>query len=95
MDELSEKLERVLTIIKFIFFGPFVLFFSIPVDTFVFFYNLYTMPKEASLPFQFDKISQKAMDIFQQECTDYLREYRKETGSSDSRVPFVNLNKRL
>ena len=44
MDELSEKLQRALTIIYFIIAGPIVLVFSIPIDSFIFFYNLYTKP---------------------------------------------------
>lgn len=42
MDELSEKLKRVVTIFKFIIFGPFFLILSIPINSFVFYYNLYT-----------------------------------------------------
>jgi len=44
MDELSEKLQRALTIIYFIVAGPIVLVLSIPIDSFIFFYNLYTKP---------------------------------------------------
>lgn len=44
MDELEEKIERAKTIVKFIFFGFFYLLLSVPVDGFVFFYNLYTFP---------------------------------------------------
>lgn len=46
MDELEEKLERAFTIVKFFFFAPFILVVSIPVDSFVFAYNLYTDPEE-------------------------------------------------
>ena len=45
MDELEEKIERAKTIVKFIFFGFFYLLLSVPVDGFVFFYNLYTFPQ--------------------------------------------------
>ena len=44
MDELSEKLQRAFTIIYFIIAGPVVLVLSIPIDSFIFFYNLYTKP---------------------------------------------------
>ena len=39
MDELEEKIERFKTIVKFFFFGWFVLLLSIPLDSFVFLYN--------------------------------------------------------
>jgi hypothetical protein len=44
MDELHEKLNRVYTIFKFILFGPFILTFSIFVDTINFFMNLFYEP---------------------------------------------------
>ena len=42
IDEFSEKVKRIKTILKFIFFGPFVLLCSIPSDFYIFIYNLYT-----------------------------------------------------
>lgn len=44
LDEFSEKLRRFITIVKFFFFGPFILIASLPIDTFVFIYNLYSEP---------------------------------------------------
>lgn len=44
MDELHEKLKRVLTIFKFIFAGPFILTLSLFVDTINFFMNLFYEP---------------------------------------------------
>ena len=46
MDDFSEKLNRFYTIILFLVFGLPILIFSIPVDGFVFFYNLFTSPDE-------------------------------------------------
>jgi hypothetical protein len=48
MDELSEKIQRVFTIFKFILLGPIVLLFSVPIDMLVFFGNLYTRPSNTS-----------------------------------------------
>jgi len=47
MDEFHEKLRRFFTIIKFILGGHLCLIIAIPVDTFVFFRNLYTKPHDA------------------------------------------------
>jgi len=46
MDDTSEKLNRLYTIIVFFLFGLPILLISIPVDGFVFFYNLFTSPDE-------------------------------------------------
>ena len=46
MDEFSEKLNRFFTIIKFIIFGPIYLVISLPVNSFVFALNLYSMAIE-------------------------------------------------
>ena len=48
MDDISEKFERAWTILKFFLFGPAILIASVPVDTFVFYYNLYTEPPAES-----------------------------------------------
>ena len=47
MDEFHEKLRRFFTIVKFILGGYLVLLVAIPMDTFVFFKNLYTKPHDA------------------------------------------------
>jgi hypothetical protein len=44
MDELSEKIKRVMTIIKFIFVGPFILLACIPLSSLKFLINLYYEP---------------------------------------------------
>ena len=46
MDDLSEKIRRLFTIIKFIFGGPIILIISIFSDMIIFLYNLYTEPLE-------------------------------------------------
>jgi hypothetical protein len=45
MDEFSEKIHRFKTIMMFIFTGPLIFAASVPADSFVFFYNLYTSPR--------------------------------------------------
>lgn len=49
MDDFEEKLERAFTIVKYFFIAPFYLVASIPIDSFVFAYNLYTDPEEEGL----------------------------------------------
>lgn len=44
MDDFEEKVRRFFTILKFFFFAPILLVVSIPVDYFIFMYNLYTEP---------------------------------------------------
>ena len=48
MDELSEKINRFKTIVKFMFIGPIYLLVSIPVNAFVFSYNIYTASNDDS-----------------------------------------------
>ena len=47
MDEFDEKLQRFYTILLYGAFGLFIHLGSVPVDSFIFFYNLYTKPAEA------------------------------------------------
>lgn len=47
MDEFDEKLARFYTILLYGFFGLFIHLASVPVDSGIFFYNLYTKPAEA------------------------------------------------
>ena len=68
MDELSEKLARVQTIILFFIFGPIFLVLAIPCDSFVFFYNLYTIPIVDEEDDE-DLITQNELDLFQLSCT--------------------------
>ena len=72
MDELSEKLQRALTIVYFILAGPIVLVFSIPIDTFVFFYNLYTKPV-GDPDDDKDLITDNGLEIFKNSCVECLK----------------------
>jgi hypothetical protein len=42
MDDFNEKFRRFMTIFKFILIGPIYLMISIPINAFVFFYNMYS-----------------------------------------------------
>ena len=46
IDEFKEKVKRMKTILKWIFIGPIVLLCSIPIDSCIFVYNLYTKEDE-------------------------------------------------
>lgn len=90
MDELEEKVERAKTIVKFIFFGLFYLLLSIPVDAFVFFYNLYTFPQSQEIePTTANLISSEALEIFKACC----KECQKQCQSN--LIDFTILNKML
>ena len=64
MDEFSEKMTRLQTIIIFIFTGPIIFIMSVPVDSVVFFRNMYTSPNEYDNDSDWNLISEKALDIF-------------------------------
>ena len=46
MDEFSEKIRRVMTILKFIISGPILLPVSVLINSFNFFINLYKQPRD-------------------------------------------------
>lgn len=85
MDEMSEKVQRLFTIIKFIFAAPFLLFFAVPIDMAVFMKNLYSTPVSDMNTNKDQKqlISMKAIDILQQCCQEVVKERREETGIYD------------
>lgn len=62
MDEFDEKLRRFYTILQYGFLGPFVHLASVPIDSFVYAYNLYTKPAEATESFDLEPISRTALD---------------------------------
>ena len=64
MDEFSEKMQRVLTIFKFIVAGPFILMLSIPVNGFVFFYNMYTKAHDADVRVDEKIFTKASLEIF-------------------------------
>lgn len=73
MDEFDEKLERFYTIVKYFFLGPFLHLSSIPIDSFVFLYNLYTKPAESE-EMDIELISKNALDQFSLAIDETLRE---------------------
>lgn len=64
MDEFHEKLARFYTILYFIFTAPFILIASILVDSFVFFYNLYTISDEAHEATDHELITMETVESF-------------------------------
>jgi hypothetical protein len=81
MDESSEKMNRFKTIIMFIFTGPLIFAASVPADSFVFFYNLYTSPRSYEEEIDDNIISENALIVFQGSCHQCLKEYRKSSGN--------------
>lgn len=68
MDELSEKLERVYTIIKFILGGPFILYGSCCLDLVKFWRNLYTKPLDADLVLDPRLLTRQSIELFVKVC---------------------------
>ena len=68
MDEFHEKLERFFTILKFIFFGPFILLGTVPIDVANFFVNLYSKPFVEKYDLSKESISLENLEIFEQSC---------------------------
>jgi hypothetical protein len=94
MDEFEEKLNRFYTVLLFFFFGFPVLVFSIPIDIFVFYYNLYTEPEEI---YKEEKVifTPKGLETFNLCLDESLKEKRHSAedgkkGGTD--VKFVDLN---
>ena len=96
MDEFDEKLQRFYTILKYFFLGPFLHLVSIPIDSFVFLYNLFTKPAESEEATDIELISKNALNQFSLAIDETLREQRKITGKlADTKVDFCELNKKL
>ena len=64
MDEFHEKLERFFTILKFIFFGPFILLATVPIDAANFFINLYSKPYVEKYDSSKESISLETLEVF-------------------------------
>jgi hypothetical protein len=79
MDEYHEKLARFYTILYFIFTGPFILITSILVDSFVFFYNLYTISDDANDKIDQVLITPETIEVFKRCQEQVLKEHRKES----------------
>lgn len=96
MDELSEKIRRVLTIIYFIVLGPIILTLSIPINFIVFFCNLYTKPLDADKQPNIKMLSKMSIQVLTACCNECLAEHRRVTGKQrTTHVNFVTLNKLL
>ena len=78
MDELSEKLERALTIVKFIFVGPLILTLAIFTDLYKFWINLYTKPLDADCKINKKVVSKESIELFVSCCHEMLDKMNKE-----------------
>lgn len=77
IDEFSEKVTRMVTILKFFLFGLFYQIASIPLDTRVFWINLFEQdvdPDAISVPLVLDKPS---FEIFRQQISQLQAQYRR------------------
>ena len=89
-------MRRVITILKFILLGPFILILSIPVNGFVFFYNMYTKAHDADDRVDERIFTKESLETFQLCCDKTLKQMRKQSGDmKTNQVQFVQLNKNL
>ena len=95
MDELDEKLKRVFTIFKFIIFGLFILLFSVFIDSYNFFINLFYEPDFNEHSENACKITQKGLDTYVKSIKDILKKARKNPDFSGSKIPFVEITLKL
>jgi hypothetical protein len=99
MDDLSEKIQRVYTILKFAVAGPFFLLYSVPVDTYVFFINMYTQDPESASEEDTSKFTEKAINILIAILNENIEESLKSQGVRITHIPFkkicLELRKRL
>ena len=69
---------------------------ALPIDMFVFFKNLYSMPCTANMLDNKDLITPKSIEILEQSCEEVLKERQEQTKEKGmTHVNFVLLNKRL
>jgi hypothetical protein len=97
MDDFNEKFKRFMTIVKFIVIGPFYLLTSIPIDAFVFFYNMYTQAYDADFEEDVSNVfTKESLEQFSLTCERTLVQAKKLGGDNrTSEVNFVELNKNL
>ena len=88
MDELSEKLERVKTIFKFIIIGPIMLTTAMFTDLYKFWINLYTKPLDAEVKINRNVISKESINHFVDCCHSMLNEMN-QNGNKGTCVNFV------
>ena len=81
----------------FLLFGPLFLVLAIPIDSFVFFYNLFTIPVSDQEEDE-ELITTEELDTFKLTCTQTLkweRFHNPAASKNKTRVNFVKLNKSL
>lgn len=96
----KSSLKKLQTFLKFLLFGPFILLASIPVDTAVFFYNLYTKPSNSSETALDVPLTQADMEVFEncldlalQEKRSNLTDEKDIKKRANTEVDFVDLNR--
>lgn len=95
MDELSEKLQRIYTIIKWIILGPFFLLFSCISDLIKFYINLFTKPLDADVTLNPHVLSKSTVKLFVDVCKEILVETNKGAVKFSNEVNFIDLNKKF
>lgn len=87
----SNICTKLLTVFKFLLFGPIVLAVSIPVDCFVYIYNLFSVPAKDELSSDV-LLTEECLQIFLECVEEALKENASKKKSSPE-VNFVSLNK--
>jgi hypothetical protein len=98
LDEWSEKFVRFKTVVLFLIFGLVILTLSLPIDSYVFFYNLYTIPaKEYEEEDLDDLVTAKELEIMQTSCAETLLAQKNVRGrnSTSKKINYVTINKAL
>jgi hypothetical protein len=95
MDELSEKLQRVYTIVKWVLLGPFYLLIACLSDTYKFYINLFSKPLDADEVLNPYVLSRNTVQMFVDVCKEILVESNKKTDKFSSEVNFIDLNKKF
>lgn len=96
----KSSLKKLQSFLKFLLIGPIILLVSIPVDTSVFFINLYTKPintSETSIDVPLTEadidLFEKCLDLTLQEKRDNLTDEKDIKKRANSEVNFVDLNR--
>ena len=96
MDEFSEKLRRFFTIVQFILGGWIFLILSVPFNSVIFFYNLYTRSIEDMQQDMNHGFRKESLSEFLLVCDETLNAERKKPGQKRTNcVNFIKLNKNL
>ena len=76
---------------KFLFYGPFILLASVPADTYVFYYNLFTAPpKEHEVTNYY--MTLESLEIFKSCLDEAIHQKRIAKGGGGNSVDFAELN---